>query len=140
MRRRHSARQAVLFLAALVQASTAAAQIIETIEPPSWWVDRDEQEVQLLIEGSGLDMAEVRVWRGPIKVSRVEPGLRGRALFVDVTVPAKADAGGCEFEMLSPIWKLCSLVGVTDSSAGRSTVNSYGILRTASPRRSTMNP
>ena len=99
MRRRHSARRAVLFLAVLAQASTAAAQAVETIEPPSWWVERDEQGLLLLIEGSGLDGAEVRVAHGPIKVARIEPGRQGHALFVDVTVPGKADASHCEFEI-----------------------------------------
>jgi neopullulanase len=99
MRRRPSARPAVLFLAVLAQASIAAAQVVETIEPPSWWVERDEQRLLLLVEGSGLDGAEVRVARGPIKVAQVEPGLRGHALFVDVTIPGQADASRCEFEI-----------------------------------------
>jgi glycosidase len=99
MRRRHSARQAVLLLAVLARAATAAAQVVETIEPPSWWVERDEQGLLLLIEGSGLDGAEVRVARGPIKVARVEPGRRGHAVFVHVTVPGKAEAGRCELEI-----------------------------------------
>ncbi len=99
MRRRHSARQTVLLLAVLVRASTAAGQVVETIEPPSWWVERDEQRVMLLIEGSGLDGAEVRVVRGPIKVARIEPGRRGHALFVNVTIPGNADASRCELEV-----------------------------------------
>jgi glycosidase len=99
MRRGHSARRAALFLAVLAHASTASAQVVETIGPPSWWVERDEQRLLLLIEGSGLDGAEVRVAQGPIKVARIEPGRRGHALFVDVTVPGKADASHCEFEI-----------------------------------------
>jgi hypothetical protein len=71
MRPRRSARQAVL-----AQTWTAAAQVVETIEPPSWWVERDEQELLLLIEGSGLDGAEVRVAHGPITVARIEPESR----------------------------------------------------------------
>jgi glycosidase len=99
MKRRDSVRQAVLVLAVLAQALTAAAQVVETIEPPSWWVERDEQRLLLLIEGSGLDEAEVRVAHGPIKVARVEPGRQGHALFVDVTVPGNADASRCELEI-----------------------------------------
>ena len=91
--------QAVLFLAVLAQASTAAAQLVESIGPPSWWVERDEQGLMLLIEGSGLAGAEVRVARGPIRVARVEPGRQGHALFVEVMVPGGADAGRCEFEI-----------------------------------------
>jgi glycosidase len=92
-------RQAVLFLAVLAHGLTAAAQVVETIEPPSWWVERDGQELLLLIEGSGLDGAEVRVAHGPIRVGRVEPGLDGRALFVEAVVPGGAEASRCEFEI-----------------------------------------
>ncbi|HZW32541.1 MAG TPA: alpha-amylase family glycosyl hydrolase [Isosphaeraceae bacterium] len=99
MRRRHSARQAVLLLGVLAQTWTTAAQVVETIEPPSWWVERDEQELLLLIEGSGLEGAEVRVARGPIRLARIEPGRQGRTLFVHVTVPGDAQASPCEFEI-----------------------------------------
>jgi neopullulanase len=78
---------------------TATAQVVDTIEPPSWWVERDEQELLLLIEGSGLDGALVRVVRGPIKVARIEPGREGHALFVEVSVPGKAEVSHCEFEI-----------------------------------------
>src|SRR5262245_23530257 len=101
MRRRHLARRAVLLLAVLAPAMPAGAQVVETIEPPSWWVERDERRLLLLIEGSGLDGAEVRVARGPIEVARIEPGLRGHALFVDITVPGRADASRCEFEIVA---------------------------------------
>ncbi len=99
MRRTHSTRRAVLVLAVLARASTAAAQTVETIGPPSWWVERGEQRLLLLFEGSGLDGAEVRVAHGPIRVVRVEPGRRGHAFFVDVTIPGGAAAGRCEFEI-----------------------------------------
>jgi glycosidase len=99
MRRRRSARQVVLVLAVLARAVTGAAQVVETIEPPSWWVEQDEQRLQLLIEGSALDGAEVRVAHGPIKVVRVEPGRQGHVLFVEITVPGKAEAGRCELEI-----------------------------------------
>jgi glycosidase len=99
MRRRHSIGQALLFVAVLAGASTAAGQAVETIEPPSWWVERDGQELLLLMEGSGLDGASVRAVQGPIKVVRIEPGRQGHALFVHVTVPGKAEASHCEFEI-----------------------------------------
>src|SRR5262249_56851403 len=101
MRRRHSARQAMLFLAVLAPTWTAAAQVVETIEPPSWWVERNEQELLLLMEGSGLDGAEVRVAQGPIRVARVERGRQGQALFVHVTVPGQAVASRCEVEIIA---------------------------------------
>jgi neopullulanase len=99
MIRMRSAHQAVLFLGVFAQSLTTTAQVVETIEPPSWWVERDEQELLLLIEGSGLNGAQVRVAHGPIKVARIEPGRQGYALFLNVTVPGKADASHCELEI-----------------------------------------
>src|SRR5262249_25090712 len=99
MRRRHSARQAVLFLTVLAPAWTAPAQVVETIEPPSWWVERDEQELLLLIEGSGREGAKARAPHGPIQVARIAPGRQGHALFVDVTVPGQIEASRCELEI-----------------------------------------
>jgi hypothetical protein len=99
MRSRGVAHLAALSLAVLAPAATALGQEVERIEPPSWWVEREGQRLMLLVEGSGLQGAEVRVTRGPIRVEGVEPGREGRALFVDVTVPGGCAAGRCEIEI-----------------------------------------
>ncbi len=99
MGRKHFPLRAVLFLAVLAQAATAWAQVVESVEPPSWWVERDSQRLLLLIEGSGLDGAQVRVVHGPIKVERIEPIHQGHALFVDITVPGNAEPSVCEIEI-----------------------------------------
>jgi glycosidase len=101
MRRRHFARRAVLFLAVLVQALSATAQVVDSIEPPSWWVEQDKQALLLLIEGAGLDGAQFRVVHGPIKVGRIEPGYQGHALFVEIAIPGNVGASPCEFEIVA---------------------------------------
>jgi glycosidase len=80
------------------------AQVVETIEPPSWWVEREEQGVMLLIEGSGLAGAQVRVVRGPLQVGFVEQGRDGRALFVEASVPGGAEVGSCLLEITGQGW------------------------------------
>src|SRR5262245_40472957 len=99
MRRERPVRQAILLLALLARAPSSTAQVVETIGPPSWWVERDEQRVLLLIEGSGLGGAQVRVVRGPIRAERTELGRGGDALFVEATVPGNAEPGRCELEI-----------------------------------------
>ena len=84
---------AVLLIVALGPASRGLGQAVDRIDPPSWWVDRQDQRVNLLIEGSGLRGAEVRVTRGSIRVERVDPGDDGRALFVEVTIPGGIATG-----------------------------------------------
>jgi glycosidase len=101
MMRPYPAWRALLLLAGLAQAATAAAQVVETIGPPSWWVEQDDQELLLLIEGSDLDGAEVRVAGGPIRVTRTEPGSRGDSVFAHVVVPGGAVAGRCELEIVA---------------------------------------
>jgi glycosidase len=99
MRSRDLARPAVFLLAVLAPLGTTPGQTVERIDPPSWWVEGQEQALTLLIEGSGLAEAQVRIARGPIRIGRVEPGLAGHALFVEATVPGGADAGRCEVEI-----------------------------------------
>jgi glycosidase len=89
----------VLILAAFTFRTAALSQDVERIEPPSWWVEGWEQSIMLLIEGSQLDGAKVRVTSGPIQIGQVEAGRDGRALFVEVTVPGKAPVGPCEIEI-----------------------------------------
>jgi glycosidase len=99
MKPRRVANLTVLFLTMLAPSATVPGQTVERIDPPSWWVEEQEQTLMLLIEGTGLDGAEVGVARGPIRVRRVEPGREGRALFVDVTVPGRAEVGRPEIEI-----------------------------------------
>jgi glycosidase len=89
----------VLFLTVLAPLATAPGQTVDRIDPPSWWAESQEQTLTLLLEGSGLTGAQVRVARGPIRVVRVGPGREGRALFVALTIPAGAEVGRCELEI-----------------------------------------
>jgi neopullulanase len=99
MRPRDFASMTVLFLTVVTLSTTAPGQAVDRIDPPSWWVESDEQALTLLLEGTGLAQAQVTVVRGPIRVGRVEPGREGRALFVELTVPGGADVGRCEIEI-----------------------------------------
>lgn len=96
--RKHSHLHAFLFLLSLPSAARATPTA-ERIDPPSWWSDATDQSLMLLIEGAGLDGAEVRAARGPIRIGKVAPGREGRYLFVDVTIPAGAPVGPCEIEI-----------------------------------------
>jgi neopullulanase len=100
MRRRTFAQHCILSLAVIAHTLSATAQVVETIEPPSWWVERHEQELMVLVEGSGLEGAVVRIMRGPIKVVRVEPGRDGHTLLAEVRIPGGCAAGPCEIEIV----------------------------------------
>ena len=76
--------------------------VVERVGPPSWWVDPAEQQVTLLIEGTGLEGATVRFLDGPVRVDRVEAQAGGRAVFVDATIPARArPRAGCRLAVVA---------------------------------------
>jgi neopullulanase len=113
MKPRDFASMTVLFLIVAACPAMASGQAVERIDPPSWWVESQDQVLMLLIEGSGLDGAQVSVADGPIRIVRVEPGREGRALFVELTVPGGADVGRCEIEIAAggqTIWRGWDLV------------------------------
>jgi neopullulanase len=90
---------AALFLVIMFFHSSASSQTVATIEPPSWWVEPHEQSLMLLIEGTNLDDALVRVARRPIRIGRIETGREGRALFVELIIPGGARSGRCKIEI-----------------------------------------
>ncbi|WP_165063418.1 alpha-amylase family glycosyl hydrolase [Paludisphaera rhizosphaerae] len=79
--------------------ATSEAQSVDRVGPPSWWADASTQRITLLVEGSGLLDATVRVSEGPLRIQRVEAIAGGRALFVDVEIPAGATPGRCVLEV-----------------------------------------
>ena len=81
VRRRAGLAVFALIVALRSRLARGLGQAVDRIDPPSWWVDRQDQRVNLLVEGSGLRGAEVRVTRrGPVRVERVDPGDDGRAV------------------------------------------------------------
>jgi glycosidase len=99
MRSRQFVNLAALVLGIMVAHSSASGQTVTTIAPPSWWVEPHEQSLMLLIEGTNLDGALVRVTRGPIRVGRIETGREGCSLFVELIVPGGARSGRCQIEI-----------------------------------------
>lgn len=82
-----------LLLVLAVLPSNAAGPTVNRIDPPSWWSSSAAQEITLLVEGANLAGSSVKISNGPAQLLRVEEGLAGRALFMDVIIPAKATPG-----------------------------------------------
>jgi glycosidase len=80
---------------ALVAVPAAVAVEVERVDPPSWWSSSESCELALLIEGTELHEATVRVRPERLRIDRVEPGINGRAIFVNVTIAAGAEPGPC---------------------------------------------
>ncbi len=75
---------------------------LDRLQPPGWWSSSKPQQLTLLVEGAGLSGARVSMSEGPIRLLRTEEGLGGRALFLDVEIPAGAAPGqyGVELSLL----------------------------------------
>src|SRR5262245_42117886 len=79
----------VVLVALTVQATVVADEPgLKCIGPPSWWSAERPQQISLLIEGSGLVAPRVSVDRESLRIDRVESGIDGRAIFVDITIAA----------------------------------------------------
>ena len=73
--------------------------LLDRVEPPSWWSSPTEQEVTLLIEGSGLKGAKVGVDRRGVRVGRVEVPGDGSTMFVDLVLAANVEPGPVVLEV-----------------------------------------
>lgn len=99
MRNPRRAGLAAMLILVFGPSSPGRGQAVDRIEPPSWWVEARDQRLVLLVEGSGLERAEARSTRGPIRIDRVEPCELGGALFVEATIPGRSPPGRCELEI-----------------------------------------
>ena len=68
------------------------AQRVEKVEPPDWWTGSSWTPVQLLIRGTELNGAQVKV-RLPLGTIRVRSNERGTYLISDLTIPRGAKPG-----------------------------------------------
>jgi hypothetical protein len=100
---------AMTFFAA---APPAGEPSVLRIEPPSWWSAAEPQAIGLLVEGHDLDGATALSGNPSMQVARVEPGLDGRALWIEVTIPAHSRPGALTIEIgahgqrLSLLWTI----------------------------------
>lgn len=89
----------ILLVVSIALPATAAETTAERIDPPTWWSSGKPQEISLLIEGTNLAGARVKLGNSPVRLLRVEEGLDGRALFIDVAIPGEAAPGKVAIEL-----------------------------------------
>jgi glycosidase len=90
---------AMTFFAAALPADFAGEPAILRIEPPSWWTAARPQAIGLLVEGHDLVGATASSGNASLQVARVEPGLDGRALWIEALIPAQAHPGTVTIEI-----------------------------------------
>lgn len=70
---------------------SATEPTVKRVHPPNWWSLSKQQEITLLVEGTNLSTADVRAV--PADVRGISEGLDGRALFIDLRIPAGTPPG-----------------------------------------------
>lgn len=76
----------------IVLSISALAQIVEKVDPPSWWTGMTVNPVRVLLRGSGLKNARVSV-PAPLAASNYKYSENGHYLFFDLAIPATARPG-----------------------------------------------
>lgn len=114
-----------IFLHIFIFSADAEEASVEHVGPPSWFIDRDDQTIQILIEGRGFSRgSRASIRPGPARVIQVEPGQDGKALFVDALIPKNARPATLELAIetdrrtLRVPWKLLAKPERTFESFG----------------------
>ncbi len=89
----------IVFLASGAADLAAQDAAVERVEPPSWWASKQAQQIIVLIEGHGLEAAEVRFDGRPLSIDRVERGRDGRALLAVLSILPDAAPGAAHVEI-----------------------------------------
>jgi glycosidase len=90
--------QGLLFLT--LGAVTAAQPVVSKIEPPSWWAGHSANPVRLLVTGSNLHSAVVKVPKG-FSTSNTIVSSNGNYLFLDLNIPSDARPGDVSLKFKS---------------------------------------
>ena len=107
----------IIVLAAALSCNGQSAPQVLKVEPPSWWAGSSVNPVRLMIRGTNLKGAQVRIaGRGLRIVGAPRSNEQGTYLFVDVAIAPQAKpgvrsltitnaegAGEAQFEILAPL-------------------------------------
>jgi glycosidase len=75
-----------LVLALVVTPTVAAANLIERVEPASWWIGMKDDRLQLLVHGTGVGTLEPAVRHPGVTITGVERVANPNYLFVNLRI------------------------------------------------------
>ncbi|HJU91565.1 MAG TPA: alpha-amylase family glycosyl hydrolase, partial [Pyrinomonadaceae bacterium] len=95
MQRKQQTQLVVFFvlLCAVWSSSSAVAQTVTKVDPPSWWAKHTINPVRLLVRGTDLHGARVSSTNSEIQVSNVLVNERGTYLFIDIFISPSVAPG-----------------------------------------------
>lgn len=74
------------------------SQSIQRIEPPFWWTDMNNPNIQLLVYGEGISSLQPQTQSNDLKITKVHKAESENYIFIDVTISEKAIAGNQNIE------------------------------------------
>lgn len=91
-----------MLLAVLGVTGAAAAQpTVSKVEPPDWWAASKTKPLQLVIRGTNLSSASIKV-RAPLWTSNVQANARGTYLIAELNIPDSAAPGDYPLQISTP--------------------------------------
>ena len=87
-------------LGLLLGSASAAAQQIERVEPPFWWVGMKHKPLQLMVHGERIGELSVRVTGPGASLRRSAPAPNPNYLFLDLDIAPSAKPGTITIDFL----------------------------------------
>lgn len=75
---------------------------VRRVEPPFWWTGMENEKLQLLVYGSNIGNADVRISYPGVSVAGIHAAENKNYLFVDLTVTDAAKVGNFQLEFHLP--------------------------------------
>lgn len=69
------------------------AQEVKRVEPPFWWTDMKNTNLQLMVYGEDIGNAHVELDNEYVKIRKIHPADNPNYLFIDLTIESAAPAG-----------------------------------------------
>lgn len=75
-------------------------QILDRVEPPHWWVDMQQNELQLLVYGKDISKTTVNIEYAGVSIKKITPGKSANYLFIDLILNKETKAGILSLQFL----------------------------------------
>src|ERR1700693_2120485 len=91
-----------LIFAVLLSSAWAEPPRVLRVEPPDWVAPVRATSLRLMVTGSGLAGAALRVSHGPARAGPAKASADGRYLWADLSLPAGMPAGDLSLSLVTP--------------------------------------
>jgi len=84
----------------LASSTLGGGPTIDVVEPPNWWAEHSHNPVRLLISGTSLEGARLKVPDG-FRAGHIQVSANGQHAFVDLHIPEKVSSGSVALQWVT---------------------------------------